>query len=74
MDPGVQIPKVLFEILSVVRPRNPIDPRRGPGLQRPIRRPQAIDIDVVQERSEPRVLIPFRDSPHTKSSGWRRPG
>ena len=43
MDPGVQIPKVLFEIQPVVPPRDPIDPRGGVRADRPIRLPQTID-------------------------------
>ena len=67
MHPAVEISKVLFEVPSVVLPRDPIDPGRGLGLQRPVRLPQAIDVNVVQERSEPRVLVPCCDS-RTRSS------
>ena len=70
MNPGVEVPKVLLEILPVIRPRDPVHPWRGLGLKRPIRRPQAIDINMVQERSEPRVLVRSCHSAHaTKLTG-----
>ena len=65
VNPSMQIPKILFKILPVVLPRHAVHPRRGPGLQRPIRRPQAVDVDVVQERGEPRFLIRCCHSAHT---------
>ena len=65
MDPGVQIPKVRFEIQSVVPPRDPIDPRGGVRTDRPIRHPQTIDADVVKERGEPHILVPPRHLAHT---------
>ena len=40
MNPSMQIPKVLFEVLPVVLPRHAVYPRRGLGLKRPIRRPR----------------------------------
>jgi hypothetical protein len=61
----MEIPKVLFEIQPVVRPRDPVHPRRGLGLQRPICRPQTIDIDGVQERGELRFLVRCCHSAHT---------
>jgi hypothetical protein len=60
MNPSMQIPKILFKILPVVLPRHAVHPRRGLGLQRPIRRPQAIDVNVAQERREPRFLVRLR--------------
>ena len=57
VNTGMKIPKVLLEIHAVVLPRHPVHPRRGLGLKRQIGRPQAIDVDVVQERGEPRFLV-----------------
>ncbi len=65
MNPSMQIPKVLLEIQPVVLPRHAVHPRRGLRLKRPVRRPQAIDIDVVQERGEPRFLVRCCHSAHT---------
>ena len=60
----MQIPKVLFKVLPVVLPCHAVHPRRGLGLQRPVGRPQAVDIDVVQERGEPHILVLPRHSAH----------
>src|SRR3954466_11905222 len=65
MNPGVQIAKVRLEISPVVGPRHAVPPRRGLRADRPIRRPQAIDSDVMQKRREPRILILLRRSAHT---------
>ena len=69
MDPSVQIPEVVLQIPPIVLPRHAVHPGRGPRVQRPIGRPEAIDIDVMQERGEPRLLVraaPFgaRDPAH----------
>jgi hypothetical protein len=64
MHPGVQFPKVRFKVLPVVVPRHVVHPRRGLGPKRPVRRPQAIDIDVMQERGEPHILVLPRQLAH----------
>jgi hypothetical protein len=71
VNPGVQIPKVHFEILPVIHPRHPVYPRRGLGLQRPVGRPQAVDVDVVQERGESCLLVLPCDSTHAIQRTWR---
>src|SRR5215207_7394268 len=71
MDSGVQIPKVLFEVLPLVVPRHAVDPRRGPRVQHPVGRPQAVNIDVVQERGEPHTLVLPCDSAHAIQRTWR---
>jgi hypothetical protein len=71
VNTGVQIPKVLFEILPVVHPHHPIHPRRGLGLKRPVRRPRTVDLDVVQERGEPCLLLLPCDSAHAIQRAWR---
>ena len=67
----MEIPKVDLEILPVFRPRDPVRPRRSLGLKRPIGRPQAIDIHVMQERGEPRFLVRCCHSAHTTKLAWR---
>ena len=65
MDPSVEVPKVRFEVLPVLRPRHAIDTRRGLRANRPVRRSEPVDVDMVQERREPRVLVLPRHSAHT---------
>ena len=60
-----------FEISPVVLPRHAVDPRRGLGLKRPVGRPQAIDVDVVQERGEPRILVLLCHPAHAIQFTWR---
>ena len=50
MDPGVQIPEVLLQILPVGPPRDTIHARSRAGTNRPIRLLQALYGHVVQER------------------------
>ena len=64
-------PKVRFEILPVLLPRHAVDPRRRLRLQRAVGRPQAIDVDVVQQRGEPHFLVLPCDSAHTIQRTWR---
>jgi hypothetical protein len=61
----MQIPKVLLEILPVVPPRDPIDPRGRVRADRPIRLPQTIDTHVMQKRGEPHILVLTRRLAHT---------
>ena len=71
MHSGVQIPKVLLEILPVIVPRHAIHPRRGLRANRPIRRPETIDINVMQERGEPHILVLPRHLAHAVQPAWR---
>ena len=64
IDPSMKIPKIRLEILPVLRPRHAIDTRRGLRANRPICRAEPVDIDVMQERCEPRVLVLPRHSAH----------
>src|SRR4051794_10149715 len=70
MDPAMKVPKIRFEILPVVLPPHPVHPRRGLRPKREIRRPQAIDVNVVQERGEPRILVLLCDSAHAVQRAW----
>ena len=63
----MQTAKVCFEVFAVVLPRHAVHPRRGLGLKRPVGSPQALDVDVVQERGEPRILVRCA-IPRTRSS------
>ena len=65
MNPSMKIPKIRLEILPVLRPRHTIDTRSGLWANRPVRRPEPVDLDVVQERCEPRVLVLLRHPAHT---------
>jgi hypothetical protein len=64
LDTGVQIREVALQILPVVLPPHAVHPRRGLWTDRPVGRPQAINIDMVQERREPRFLVLLRHSAH----------
>ena len=61
----MQIAKVCFEILPVVLPRHLVHPRRRPRAQRPVGGTQTVNVDVVQERREPRIPVLACDSAHT---------
>jgi hypothetical protein len=61
----MKICEVALQLQPVIRPRDPVHSRCSLGLQGPIRRPEAIDIDVVQERREPRFRIRCCHSAHT---------
>ena len=65
VNTGMQIPKVLLELHALVLPRHAIHSRRGLRLKRQVRRPQTIDIDVVQKRGEPRIPVRSCHSAHT---------
>jgi hypothetical protein len=64
MNPSMEIPNVVLEIQPVLTPRHAIHPRRGPRPKREIRRPQAIDINVMQKRGEPHILLLPRHPAH----------
>jgi len=65
VNPSVEITKVLLEIHAVVRPRHAVHPRRGLRPKREVRRPQTFNVNVMQERGEPRFLVRLRHSAHT---------
>jgi hypothetical protein len=64
MDPRVEILEVVLQVPPVVRPRHAVHPRCGLRPQREVRRPQAIDVDVMKQRGEPRILVLLCDSAH----------
>src|SRR5438034_531497 len=66
----MQIAKVRIEILPVVLPRHPVHPGRGLRVQPPVSRPQAVDVDRVQERGEPHLLVLLCDSAHAIQRAW----
>jgi hypothetical protein len=67
----MQIAKVRFEIKPVFVPRHAVDPRRGLRTQCPVGRPEAIDIDVMQQRGELRVLVLYCATAHAIQRTWR---
>jgi hypothetical protein len=71
MNPSVQTPKVLLEIQPIVTPRHAIHPRSCLRANRPIRRPETIDIDVMQKRGEPHILVLARHLAHAVQPTWR---
>src|SRR5665213_1035308 len=57
MHPGMQVPKILFEPLTVVLPRDMIDSRCRILLRSQVRLTQPIHAHMVQERRKPFPLI-----------------
>ena len=70
MQPRVQILEVDLQVLPVGLPPHPVHPRRGLWADRPVGRPQTIQVDVVQKRREPRSLIPSCYLAHTIQPAW----
>lgn len=56
VDPFVQVPEPRLKVCLVVLPRHAIHPGSGLALERVERRPKRVDIDMVEERSEPFLL------------------
>jgi hypothetical protein len=74
-DTAEQAFEVLPQILPVGVPRHLIDTRSSLRVDRHIGRPQASQVDVVQQRGEPRVLVPSCYLSHTVQPAWHaRPG
>jgi hypothetical protein len=65
VDSSVKIAKVRLEIQPVVAPRHAVHPRGGARADRPVRRAQTVDADVMKERGEPHILVPTRHLAHT---------
>src|SRR4051812_9844524 len=57
VDPLVQVAEVVLQVLPVGLPRHVVDAGRGPRVQRPIGLTEPVNIDVVQERGEPCLLV-----------------
>jgi len=70
VDTAEQVFEVFSQILPVGVPRHLIDTRCSLRVDRHIGRPQAIQADVMQQRSEPRVLIPSCYLAHTVQPAW----
>jgi hypothetical protein len=51
--------------------RHAIDTRCGPRADRPIRRPETIDVNVMQERGEPHIPVLPRHPAHAIQPAWR---
>ena len=65
VHPAEQVFEVRPEILPVGGPRHLIHPRSGLRADRRVGRPQAVEVDVVQQRREPRFLVLSCNSAHT---------
>jgi hypothetical protein len=71
MHARVQALEVFLQILPVLVPRDAVHPRRGLRANRPIRRPKTIDVNVMQKRGEPHILIRARHMAHAIQPAWR---
>src|SRR6266704_2986990 len=65
LHPPEQILEVRLQLLPAGRPRHPICTRRGLRAQSPASPPQALQVDVMQQRRELCLLIPYCHLPHT---------
>ena len=63
MNPLMQISEVSLKVCFVGRPRQSINPGGGVAFDGEERHPQAVDADVVEERSE-LLLLPLRGLPY----------
>ncbi len=59
-----------MQVLLVLMPRHAIDARRRPLLEAVERQHQPEHRDVVQQRGEPRLLIPSCHFPHAVQPTW----
>src|SRR5437660_6015332 len=59
VQPPVQVLEIHLQILPVGLPRGAVHPWRRLGSQPQIGLPEALDRDVVQERRELHLLVPF---------------
>ena len=59
VHPCVQILQISLKVHPVVLPCHSIDTRRGVSVDRQVRVVQAVEGDVVKERAESLVLVPF---------------
>src|SRR5277367_3593866 len=57
MHTSMKILEVLLEVMPVLTPRHPIDPWSSIRSDRPVRHPETINGDMVQERGEPCLLV-----------------
>ena len=65
LHPPVQILQVSPQVLLVLPPRQPVRARRRVPFQFREHLPQPFQRDVVQQRGEPRILLPYSNFPHT---------
>ena len=71
VQPPVQVVEIRLQVLPVGHPRHPVHPRRGLRAYRSVGRPEPVDVDMVQQRREPRVLVPSCHFTHTVQRAWR---
>jgi hypothetical protein len=60
----VQVPQVLVQVLLVRLPGHAIDTGRRRLLEVVERPHQPVHADMVQQRGEPRILVPYCHLPH----------
>jgi hypothetical protein len=57
VDSCEQAPEIVLQVLPVVLPRHPVHSRCSLGADRPVGRPEAVEVDMVQQRGEPCILV-----------------
>ena len=57
MDSAVQVLEARLEVMAVVLPRHAINAGGRLALEREVRFPKLVGVDVVQERGEPFLLL-----------------
>src|ERR1035437_1869386 len=70
LHPPEQILQVSPQVLLVLPPRQPVRARRRVPFQFREHLPQPFQRDVVQQRGEPRILLPYSNFPHTIQPTW----
>src|SRR5712671_1918379 len=69
VDTPVQVPEFLLKPRPVLLPRRPIHSGGRLSLQPEVGLPQQIDVDMVEQRGEPLLLVQFCRCPYTVQSG-----
>jgi len=65
LHPSMQLPEVGLQVLPVLGPRHPVHPRRRLTTDRRVGLAETGQVNVVQQRGEPRILVLCRYFPHT---------
>ncbi len=65
MYPAVKIDKSIFQTFSIFLPHHPVYPWCRLPLQTVIAASEQIDVDVMQQRRELQLLVPFCCLTHT---------
>ena len=75
MDSSTEVLEIPLELRLVVLPCHPVDAGGGFAFERVERRPERVDVDMVEERGEPLLLPLLRGLPYAvQRLGHARPG